>query len=304
MELRDLEYFSMIAEHGHLGRAAEALGLSQPALSMSLRRLEKSMQAKLVKRTPKGVELTTVGAALLSHVQRLRLSMHDVAREAADLSQGNAGDLRIGATPETAESLLPPAFSALFKVAPKVTVKVTVAAPGNVMLPALRSGDLDLLVSGIANAPFEDLVSVPLLDDEFVVVSSVNHRLARRDRVTIADLAQERWAMSAAGVPSWRWLHQMFKEHGVSPPRITMDANSTWLRLLTVSSSDLLGFTSRRLLGQIAAHFSLAVLGVREPTWVRHIGVSYRKDAYLPPGVLRLTEILKATAKQLTAELP
>ena len=57
MDLRDVEYFAVVAQHGHLGRAAEALGLGQPALSMSLRRLEKSAQAKLVKRTPKGVEL-------------------------------------------------------------------------------------------------------------------------------------------------------------------------------------------------------------------------------------------------------
>jgi DNA-binding transcriptional LysR family regulator len=55
MDLRDIEYFAVVAQHGHLGRAAEALGLGQPALSMSLRRLEKSAQAKLVKRTPKGV---------------------------------------------------------------------------------------------------------------------------------------------------------------------------------------------------------------------------------------------------------
>src|SRR5689334_4923868 len=66
MELRDIDYFAVVAHHGHLGRAAEALGLGQPALSMSLRRLEQSAQAKLVKRTAKGVELTAVGAALLS----------------------------------------------------------------------------------------------------------------------------------------------------------------------------------------------------------------------------------------------
>jgi len=53
MELREIEYFAVIAEHGHLGRAAEVLGLSQPALSKSLRRLEQALQAKLVKRTSK-----------------------------------------------------------------------------------------------------------------------------------------------------------------------------------------------------------------------------------------------------------
>ena len=66
MELRDIEYFTVVAEHGNLGRAAEALGLSQPALSKSLRRLEHEIGAKLVKRTPKGVELSAEGMALLN----------------------------------------------------------------------------------------------------------------------------------------------------------------------------------------------------------------------------------------------
>src|SRR5262245_25112415 len=115
MELRDLEYFAAIAEHRHLGRAAEALNLSTPALSKSLRRLERSMQAKLVARTPKGVDLTPVGIALLGHVKPLRLAMHDVAREAAQLSAGNAGDLRIGASPGFGEYLVPDATAALFR---------------------------------------------------------------------------------------------------------------------------------------------------------------------------------------------
>ena len=83
-QLRDVEYFAAIAEHGQVQRAAAALGLSQPALSKSLRRLELAMNAKLLKRTPKGVELTSVGSALLARVSRLRLSLDDVTREIAD----------------------------------------------------------------------------------------------------------------------------------------------------------------------------------------------------------------------------
>lgn len=106
MELRDIEYFAVVAEHGHLGRAAEALGLSTPALSKSLRRLEGSLQAKLVKRTPKGVELTAEGNALLSRVRGLRLSLADVTREIADLSQGRTGHLRVDAHPGAYPDLL------------------------------------------------------------------------------------------------------------------------------------------------------------------------------------------------------
>src|SRR6478609_8832206 len=97
MELRDIEYFAVIAEHGHLGRAADTLGLSQPALSKSLRRLERALQVKLVRRIPKGVELTTEGSVLFLRVRELRLSLQSVVREIADVSQGRVGHLRVGA---------------------------------------------------------------------------------------------------------------------------------------------------------------------------------------------------------------
>jgi DNA-binding transcriptional LysR family regulator len=88
MEFRDIDYFAVLAGHGHVGRPAEALGLSPPALSLSLRRLETSMRAKLFARTPKGVELTVTGSALLAQVKRLRLARNDVLREAAEPESG------------------------------------------------------------------------------------------------------------------------------------------------------------------------------------------------------------------------
>src|ERR1051326_520794 len=146
MQLRDIDYFAVVARHGHLGRAAEALGLSHPALSMSLRRLERSAQAKLVKRTPKGVELTPVGAALVSHVNRLQLPREDLAREVADLALGRSGHLRIGASPSNADAYLPEACSALLMEAPKVGLNVAVL-DNDALLPALRKGELDIALT-------------------------------------------------------------------------------------------------------------------------------------------------------------
>src|SRR4029077_14752659 len=146
MDIRDIDSFAVIAQHGHLGRAAEALGLGQPALSLSLRRLEKSAQAKLVKRTPKGVELTVVGAALLSHVRRLRLARDDLAGEVADLAHGRSGHLRIGASPSNGELCLPEACSTFLMEAPKVSLNVAVL-DNDALLPALRKGDLDIAVT-------------------------------------------------------------------------------------------------------------------------------------------------------------
>ena len=300
-QLRDIEYFSVVAEHGNVGRAAEALGLSQPALSKSLRRLEKSMQAKLVKRTSKGVELTAVGSALFSQVRRLRLSLEDVMREVADLSQGRAGHLRIGIVPSFAIHLVPAACATLLKDAPGVTLKVTVV-DREALISALRHGELDLAVTTIQALRNADLVEEHLYDDEYVVYASADHRLVKKKRVTLADFAQERWAVAAVSAAGPQRLKQLFVDAGLPPPSITMESNSMTLRHLLLASSDLLGFASKRAVREAAAHFSIAGLRVSELAYTRRVGVMYRKDAYLSPTAKRFIEILKTTAKEIAKE--
>jgi len=302
MELRDLEYFAVVAEHGHVGRAAESLGLSQPALSKSLRRLEAAMKTKLVRRTPKGVELTAVGSALRIHVHRLRLSLDDVVHEAADLSQGRAGHLRVGAGAGLGGSqFLAAACSALLMEAPKVTLALTVGANA-LLLPALHNGEHDLVVSGIPHSSDKDLVQERLYDDEFLVYASANHRLAKRKRVSLADLAQERWALSAPNDLSWKRVHRVFEDNNLPPPRIAFETTFSLIRVQAIASSDLLSFSSRRVLQQSWRHFPLAKLRVKELAWNRTVGVSYRKDAYLSPVARRFIEILKVTAKDISAK--
>lgn len=302
-QLRDIEYFSVVAEHGNVGRAAEALGLSQPALSKSLRRLEKSMQAKLVKRTSKGVDLTAVGSALFSQVRRLRLSLEDVTREVADLSQGRAGHLRIGIGPSFATQLVPATCAALLKDAPRVTLKVTVL-DRDALITALRHGELDLAVTAIQASRNEDLVEEHLYDDEYVVYASADHRLAKKKGLTLADLTQERWAVAADSAAAPQLLKQAFLDAGLPPPAITMESNSMPLRHQLLASSDLLGFTSKRTVREAAPRFCVAGLRVGELAYTRRVGLLYRKDAYLSPTVRRFIEILKTTAKEVAAEKP
>src|SRR3974390_1072644 len=114
-ELRDIEYFAVVAEHGHLGRAAAALGISQPALSKSLRRLETALAVKLVKRTARGVDLTAEGAILQMRVRELRLSLQNVTREIKEVSDGRVGHLRVGVGGAMPEVLLSAAFGKLLQ---------------------------------------------------------------------------------------------------------------------------------------------------------------------------------------------
>lgn len=298
MEARDLEYFAVVAGHGNLRRAADALGLSQPALSKSLRRLEKSAGTKLVKRTPKGVELTAVGSALLGHARRLRLSFNDIEREIRDLVQGRAGHLRIGAAPMTVEHPVSPACTALLKDAPKLTLKIMIGT-NDVLLPALRSGELDLIVSGIPAISFDDLVQERIYDDELVIYASANHRLAGGKRLTVSDLAGERFALASLEAVGAQMLRRLFEAGGFRLPVATMESPISFPKFHLVASSDVLGFASRREVHEVARRFRLVELSVKGLPWTRAIGAIYRKDAYLSPAAHRLIDLLKSTVREI-----
>jgi len=302
MELRDIEYFAVVAEHRNLGRAAEALGLSPTALSKSLRRLEKSLQAKLVTRTPKGVELTTEGDALLARVRGLRLSLHDVAREVSDLAQGRLGRLRIGVGPSPAvEHLLASASAAMLKIAPQVTMVITMGRPDST-LAALRDGELDLVIRALPVQLDESLVQEPLVYDDNVVIASATHPLTRRKKLTIEDLARQRWALSPADTMVRRRFNQSFEAHGIPPPAPVAEFSSALLKLRMVAASDLLCFMPIWWLENQPPGLKLVEIPVKEMTWRRSSGVIYRKDAYLSPAARRFIEILKSTAREITKE--
>jgi DNA-binding transcriptional LysR family regulator len=302
MDLRDLEYFAAVARHGHLGRAAEALGLGQPALSMSLRRLEKSAQTRLVKRTPKGVELTAVGAALLAHVSKLQLARDDLAREVADLAHGRAGHLRIGASPSNAEVFLPEACSTLLMEAPKVTFNVAVL-DNDALLPALRKGELDIAVTHIQQFSQPDITQELFREDEFVVYCALSHRLASVKLVTLNDLAHERWAVTVASAfGPLLSLRQALQGRGLPEPRIAIVSELVMFKLRAVASSDLIGITVKANIDAAATQLGLKILPVKELDWVRSAAVAYRKDAYLSPAARRFIGILKDMARSRSTQ--
>jgi len=302
MDFRDLEYFAAVAAHGHLGRAAETLGLSTAALSKSLRRLEGFAEAKLVKRTPKGVEITSVGQALLSHVRQLRVAQTDLQREVHDLAHGRAGHLRIGTGPATAENTLPTACARLLNEAPKVILNVIVSN-NDLMVPDLRNGNLDVVVNFIPQYPYHDLVQELLWNDEFVVYASATHRLAGRKRVALAELVQERWSATAASAfLTWQSLHQEFAKASLPAPQIVLVSESVLLRHRAVAATNLLGLAPRRSIEAAPAGIRLSMVPVKELNQPRRVGVFYRKGGYLSPSGRRFVEILKETAREFAME--
>ena len=230
-------------------------------MSKSLRRLEGALDAKLVKRTTKGVELTPEGHALLLHVKRLRLSLADVAREIADVRQGRTGHLRIGTTTGALEDLVGATCSLFFREAPSATLTINLAATEE-LLPTLREGKLDLAVGTITATSTPDLVHQHLFDDEFVVYASPQHRLAGRTHVNLADVAKERWIRNAATGFSGHALNRVFEENALAPPSIALEAASNTVRLHAVAMSDVLFFAPKSFARLAAQRFKLVELPI------------------------------------------
>jgi len=295
MELRDIEYFGVIAGHRNMRRAAEALGLSPPALSKSLRRLETSMEAKLVERTGRGVQLTPIGAALAVQADRMRLMLEDITREASDLNSGRSGHLRIGSGPTECE-LLPDACTRLMKNAPRLSVDITIT-DNDELVPLLREGTLDLGFNTIPPVPDEGIEQIRVYDDEYVAFASADHALAGKRRIAMADLVAESWASSTANYRPKQLLARIFADAGLPAPRFALQTRSVRLRLQMISRSMLLGFGPRRAAELAAPSFRLKMLPVRELTCPRSVGVMYRKGAYLPPAARALIELLRAAAQ-------
>jgi DNA-binding transcriptional LysR family regulator len=298
MELRDLQYFAVVAHQGNVTRASEILGLSPPALSKSLRRLEASVQAKLVERAPKGIALTTSGKVLLASVERLRLALEDVKREAAEVGRGEAGRLRIGVGQAEREQVSV-CCSLLLRNARKLSVELDVSN-NDVMVPRLLDGELDLIVNVLRETPYEGTVHERLFDDEVVVCASPSHRLARRRSLSMAEVAEERWAIATPGHIVRQALEQAFRENGLPPPEVAFETRSAEARLHVLTHSPLLGLASRRYLRQQStARFRLVQLPVKDAGWhhSHSVGVIYRKNGYLPPAASRLIDLLRRATR-------
>ena len=296
MELRDLEYFVVVAEQGNLGRAAERLGLSQPALSKSLRRLEDALEARLFRRTASGMELTAEGSLLMSRARELRHSLRNVAREVSDVSRGHAGHIKIGVGPNADDEFLRAAITELLSTEPRITMEVIVSDQDE-LIPALHSGEIDVFVNLVHPKPPAGLAYIHLREDECVVCCSRNHRLAGRTHVPLSELSKERWALGEPGLPFMQILHGVFRDNGLEPPRAAFQTRTFSLRLEVAAKSDLLLFISRALARRFG---TLQVLPVEELRWVRSIGVLHRREPYLSPAIRRFIEILQ----KVTADLP
>jgi len=189
MNLRDLRYLLAIAEHGHVGRAAEACGVSQPTLSIQLRKLEELLGVALFERSGKGVAPTEACLRLLGHVRAAVAEADAILALSAELRDPLAGRFRLGIIPTLAPYLLPLVFAPLREALPALEVEPW-EDQTSALLDRLRAHELDAaLLATEVDGP--DLSSRALFAEPFLAALPPEHPLASRAVVAEADLAED-----------------------------------------------------------------------------------------------------------------
>jgi DNA-binding transcriptional LysR family regulator len=294
MELRDLRYFVAAAELGHLHKAAEQIGRSQPALSKCIRRLETELGSKLFEPDGRGVRLTALGQFLLTRARRLVRDMEDSLREITAMADGQVGHVRIGSGPTAAEWLLPQLFQAVLARNAGLTFAVSTGL-GGVLRQSLREGRLDLVVSPLAVEDKREFSSFPIAADTLVVAARPGHPLLRPG-VEMADLIEYGWLLPSETLASTVWLNRAFELRGLPTPQVRIETDTVILLRRVIRSTDLLTFISRQDL-RSGDEVLLHEVDIADLILQRHIGVLTMPGRYMPPAVQTILPLLRRVGR-------
>ncbi len=218
MELRHLRYFVAVAEALSYRQAADELRVAQPALSKQIKDLEDEVGARLLDRNTTGVALTDAGALFLEEAREILRRAREAVTLAREAEAGKRGRLVVGGLGAFSSSFLPTALAAFRRESPEVEVMVhEIGLPDQ--LKALASGQLQVAftISSEGNIP-EELERASILEATVAIVMSTEHRLANRQKVSLADLVEDQFfciGETERHELHRQRIHQMFASRGL-----------------------------------------------------------------------------------------
>jgi DNA-binding transcriptional LysR family regulator len=298
MEVRAIGYFLAIAEEGSLRGAAARLGLTQPALTKAIRRLEDEAGVRLFERTSRGVTLTPYGRAFLRHARSLGASLAEATREIEALRAGRSGEVRLGAGPSWQYRVLPEAISVFRRDWPGVRV-TAVGGLDDALKGQLRAGALDFVLAATPDAPQlePDLLWRPLIADDYRVVARLGHPLREHGELGLHDLLAFPWILANATSQMAERLRILFRAQGLPPPEPAIETDVIPLQLALMSEGDYLGFHAASHLADVGP-VNVQPLDLPEATWRRAAGIITRAAGSLGPAAARLVACIEASCKE------
>ena len=214
MDVGQLTAFAEVARRGNLSRAAEALRVTQPALTARLQRLEADLGTMLFVRTGRGMRLTESGRVFLPHAERALAEVEDGRRAVDEVGRGSSGQLAIGAAPAVSTYVLPSLLKQFADRHPSVRLSVRTGHSEEVLDLVLR----EHVQLGIVRAVrHPDVVTTPLYEDQLVLVVHPTHPFAERGSIVTDDFAEAQLILFDRTSSYHQLTSAFFREAGVMP---------------------------------------------------------------------------------------
>jgi DNA-binding transcriptional LysR family regulator len=303
LKLRDLQILRTAAQLGSLGKAANELAISQPAVSKAIKDLERLLGARLLERSPTGVEPTIYGEALLNRSVAIFDELKQSVSEIDSLGDPTTGEVWVACPLAIASTLIPPALKSFVKRYPRAVLyfdEVTAASMTR-NFQKLRERQYDLILerwSPLAGdrSTDNDIVIEFLFNDPLVVVAGSKNKWTRRHRkIDLAELLNEPWIMQGPHTWNYRSLTEACRSRNVPMPKASV---------VTLSISVITHFLANgpfiTSMPRSVAHFkSLRVLPVDLPAPPWPVNIARLKNRTLRPVVERFIDHLRAFTKPM-----
>jgi len=292
MKLHQLSALVKVAEMGSIQAASRALFMTQPAVSRAIRDLEIELGVLLVHRTPKGVNLTTVGALFVKHARSVQQELQRAQAEIASFKGAAAISLTLAAAPIATRSFLPETMLAFMKFYPDVRVAVREMRPDQIN-DALTDGSAEIGIGHLAGDEQLPLFTcVRLCDFSMAVFAGAKHPL--QTGACADDFSEAQWILRDPP----RDIEHIFVQNGYRPPERYLHCTSIEMATRIMAGTDMLSWGTAQLLQfQRGVNTDFHVLDFPGVLPRRSIYATYRDHELLSWAAKKFLQITYATVK-------
>lgn len=266
-----LEHFMHVAFHGSISQASLSLGVTQPAISKSIKILESRYETELLVRQARGVKLTPAGQILLERCIRIENEMRAIENDIGSLFTEKEC-IRVGAGPAW-ELPIKAIISDFMLKFPNVHMEIisnTIAK----LIPELESGALDIALGGENGSMLvesNELSFIPLIDSRLCIVANENHKLATMPECRLEELTHYQWVGYQHSKEMLEQINQLLDREQVNPVNFILETEFLDVALTLVEKNDALLCISNILLEKLKGR-GIVEVKFREPVWCFHIG--------------------------------
>jgi DNA-binding transcriptional LysR family regulator len=303
LRFRHLQMLATLDATGGIRRASERLNLTQPAISKALSELEDAFGFALFERTPRGLVATAQGTVVLRGAALLVNEARQLHAEAHAADADHVMNLRIGTIPFLAHSLLPRVFARLRERGRVRAIIEEGAAPP--MVDKLQRGELDALV--LTHAPdlspsgtSAALAWEALFVEQVAVIAPPGHRLARRRKISWAELAGEPWVLPPHPAVIRTALEAGFRRAGLTPPAATYQSIQAPTNVRLVAAGLGLGAVPAAVVRDTQRRSAVVRLPLDPPVTLPPVSLGYHRIAADHPRIAQLREAIHVVLRART----